>query len=331
MQLIRISTIFALLAGSSAFAGAPLAIAIHGGAGVIERASMPAAKEKAIREDLEQALMAGYQKLKDGSNSLDAVVVSVLMLENSPHFNAGKGAVFNSEGEHELDAAIMDGRRQRAGAVAGVKRIKNPILLAQAIMERSAHVMMAGEGAEQFAAELGLEWVDTRYFDTPDRREQWEKAKRDELRGGASSFSPTRYFGTVGAVALDRNGAIAAATSTGGMTNKRYGRIGDSPIIGAGTYADAHCAVSATGHGEFFIRSVVAYDVCARARYLRVSVSRAATDVVRKELKALGGEGGVIALDARGKVSMPFNTPGMYRASIDASGRITIAIYADEN
>jgi L-asparaginase / beta-aspartyl-peptidase len=304
-----------------------VAIAIHGGAGVIDRAKLTAEREAIIRADLERAVRAGYAKLTSGASSLDAVSAAVIILEDSPYFNAGKGAVFTAERTHELDAAIMDGARRRAGAIAGVKRIKNPILLARAVMEQSNHVLLSGAGAESFAKTVGIKWVSTSYFDTPERLEALKQAQRLERLQPQAKVSNQTYFGTVGAVALDLEGRLAAATSTGGMTNKRYGRIGDAPLIGAGTFADQRCAVSATGHGEFFIRSVVAYDICARVAYRDDSIETAANAVVMQELKNLGGEGGVISMDAQGNIAMPFNSSGMYRASVDVDGRVSVAIF----
>lgn len=322
-----LSLLFLALGGAAT--AAPIAIAIHGGAGTIERSELDQDKEKAIRADLRVALERGYQVLKDGGSSIEAVATAIVVLEDSPHFNAGRGAVFNADGVNELDAAIMDGTGHRAGAIAGVQRVRNPIQLARAVMEHSPHVLMIGAGAERFASERGVTLVDPSWFYTEERWQQLEKARQLDA-GGGSAAPNLRYFGTVGAVALDRQGRLAAGTSTGGMTNKRFGRVGDSPLIGAGTYADARCAVSATGHGEFFIREVVAHDICARARYGSQTVAQAARAVIGKDLLARGGTGGVIALDAQGRVAQPFNTPGMYRAAIDARGRITIAIYADE-
>ncbi|HEX7118167.1 MAG TPA: isoaspartyl peptidase/L-asparaginase, partial [Longimicrobiales bacterium] len=265
-----------------------IAIAIHGGAGTIRRGDMTPEAEKAYRAKLEEALRAGYAVLEDGGTSLDAVVAAITVMEDSPLFNAGKGAVFTNAGTNELDAAIMDGATLRAGAVAGVKTVKNPILLARAVMERSPHVMLAGAGAEAFAAEQGLELVDPEYFFTQHRWDALQRIKAEEAgkpvsepQGPQAFFPDDRKFGTVGAVALDRHGNLAAGTSTGGMTNKRWGRIGDSPIIGAGTYANnASCAVSATGHGEYFIRNVVAHDICARVEYGGQTLEEAANYVV---------------------------------------------------
>jgi L-asparaginase / beta-aspartyl-peptidase len=307
-----------------------IAIAIHGGAGVIERASLTPAKEAAIRADLERAVRAGYARLSAGASSLDGVSAALVVLEDSPYFNAGKGAVYTANGTHELDAAIMDGARRRAGAVAGLRRVKNPILLARAVMERSNHVMLSGAGAEEFARTVNITLVAPNYFDTPERLAQLKHAQQlEKVKGLVSNaqLPPKAYFGTVGAVALDQNGNLAAATSTGGMTNKRFGRIGDTPIIGAGTYADRRCAVSATGHGEFFMRSVVAYDICARVAYRGSTVKQAADVVILDELKALGGEGGVIAMDESGAIATPFNSAGMYRASIDTDGHVRVEIF----
>jgi beta-aspartyl-peptidase (threonine type) len=319
----------ALSLAGPAQAAAPIAIAIHGGAGTIERSKLDEATEKAIRADLAAALDAGHAILAEGGTAQAAVIAAVTRLEDSPHFNAGKGAVFTSDGRNELDASIMLGSGQRAGAVAGLTRVKNPILLAEAVMQRSPHVMMIGAGAEAFAKEIGIEFVEPGYFRTEGRWQQYLdwKAKQGQPRAQAPK---DRYFGTVGAVALDRKGDLAAATSTGGMTGKRYGRVGDAPIIGAGTWADEGCAVSATGWGEFFIRLAVAHDICARVRYGKAGIGEASEEVVMRQVPALGGDGGVIALDAKGRVSLPFNTKGMYRGAIDGQGRRTIAIYGDE-
>jgi beta-aspartyl-peptidase (threonine type) len=305
----------------------PIAIAIHGGAGTIERSKLGEEQEAAVRKDLEAALDAGYAVLEDGGESLDAVVAVVTRLEDSPHFNAGKGAVFTADGSNELDASIMDGATQRAGAVAGLTRIRNPVLLARAVMEKSVHVMMVGAGAEKFAREVGIEFVEPGYFHTEGRWQQYQEAKAAAQKQAAVPRS--NYFGTVGAVALDRDGHLAAATSTGGMVMKRYGRVGDAPVIGAGTWADDACAVSATGWGEYFIRLNVAHDICARMRYGGDSLAKAADEVIMNRVPALGGDGGVIALDAKGNVRLPFNTSGMYRGYIDASGKREVAIYRE--
>jgi len=304
-----------------------ISIAIHGGAGVIDRAAMSPEAERAYRADLERALDEGYAALERGGASLDAVVAAVTVLEDSPLFNAGKGAVFNYEGINELDASIMDGARAKAGAVAGLRHVKNPIELARLVMERSPHVMLTGKGAEEFALEQGVPLVAAGYFYTERRWQQLEDARR------AGHAAPSRkedmgFFSTVGAVARDRGGNLAAATSTGGMTNKRWGRVGDSPIIGAGTYAEnASCAVSATGSGEYFMRSVVAHEICARVRLAGVTASQAAHDVVHDMLRGIGGDGGVIVVDGQGAISMEFNTEGMFRGARDSGGRREVAIY----
>ena len=303
-----------------------ISIAIHGGAGVITRASMSAEAERAYRADLERALDAGYAVLEKGGSSLDATIAAVRILEDSPYFNAGHGSVFSHAGINELDAAIMDGATQKAGAVAGVKHIRNPIELARMVMDRTPHVLLSGEGAEEFALEQGVTLVPGSYFYTERRWKQLEEAQKSERM--ASNEEDIGYFGTVGAVARDKDGNLAAATSTGGMTNKRWGRIGDSPIIGAGTYADnATCAVSATGSGEFFIRAVVAHEICARVRLSGVSAAAAARDVIHGRLKDIGGDGGVIVVDSNGVLSLEFNTEGMFRAARDSRGRREIAIY----
>ncbi len=301
-------------------------IVIHGGAGTIRKEQMTPDREKQYREKLTEALMAGYNIVKQGGTSLDAVIASVRIMEDSPLFNAGKGAVFTNEGTNELDAAIMDGASLKAGAVAVLKRIKNPIDLARLVMEKSPHVMMIGEGAEAFAKQQGVEFVDPSYFRTEERWQQLQRAKERDQRQGAL---PDKR-GTVGAVALDRNGNLAAATSSGGMTNKKFGRVGDVPIIGAGTYANNNtCGVSATGAGEYFIRSVVAHDISAMMEYKGLPLKQAAELVIEKVGK-LGGDGGVIALDRNGNIAMPFNTSGMYRAYIDEKGNAVVLIYKDE-
>lgn len=303
-----------------------ISIAIHGGAGVINRASMTAENERAYRADLERALDAGYGVLEQGGASLDAVVAAVRILEDSPYFNAGKGAVFSHAGVNELDAAIMDGATQKAGAVAGVTHVRNPIDLARMVMERTPHVLLAGEGAEEFALEQGMELVPGSYFYTERRWKQLEEAQKAERT--ADVHDDIGYFGTVGAVARDEDGNLAAATSTGGMTNKRWGRVGDSPIIGAGTYADnATCAVSATGSGEYFIRAVVAHEICARVRLSGVTAAKAAHDVIHGKLKEIGGDGGVIVVDKDGALALEFNTEGMFRGARDSKGRREVAIY----
>jgi beta-aspartyl-peptidase (threonine type) len=319
----------AALAAAGAASAGEVAIAVHGGAGAMPRAELTQAHEAEIRAALRQALEAGHAILTRGGSSLDAVTAAVVILEDSPHFNAGKGAVFNAEGRNELDAAVMDGHSARAGAVAALHRVRNPIRLARAVMEQSPHVMLIGDGAEAFARSVDVELVDPEYFWTERRWNELERARAKEQGQPQAALAPSAYFGTVGAVALDRRGHLAAATSTGGRTNKRWGRVGDSPIIGAGTYAGDDCAVSATGWGEFFIRAVVAYDICARMRYGRQRLARAAREVVMDVVPGLGGDGGVIALDGAGHVAMPFNTEGMYRGAIGRDGKLRIAIYRD--
>ncbi|MCW5573222.1 MAG: isoaspartyl peptidase/L-asparaginase [Steroidobacteraceae bacterium] len=300
------------------------AIAIHGGAGTLPRAAMTPERDQAYRAGLAAALDAGYAVLDGGGTSLDAVTTAVRILEDDPLFNAGRGAVLTAGGIAELDASIMDGRTLAAGAVAGLRHVRNPIELARAVMEHSSHVMLIGGGAEEFALERGMAPVPNEYFHTETRRLQLQRA----LPGGGGPVNELSALGTVGAVALDQDGNLAAATSTGGMTAKRYGRVGDSPIIGAGTYADnAGCAVSATGHGEFFIRTVVAHDICARVAYAGATLAEAADAVVMGRLRQMGGEGGIIAVDARGNVVMPFNSEGMFRGARSADGRREIAIY----
>lgn len=302
------------------------AIAIHGGAGTLPRAQMTAEREAAYRDGLASALGQASALLASGGASLDAVALAVRILEDNPLFNAGRGAVFTHEGTVELDASIMDGATLRAGAIAGVRHVRNPIDLARAVMDKSPHVMLIGEGAEEFALTQGMALVPNDYFYTPARRAQLERV----LQGRLQPENELSALGTVGAVALDSQGNLAAATSTGGMTNKRYGRVGDSPIIGAGTYADnAGCAVSATGHGEYFIRAVVAYDICARKRYTRESLAAAAHQVIMQRLPAMGGEGGIIAVDRDGNVVMEFNSEGMFRAAQRAGSAAEIAIYRD--
>jgi beta-aspartyl-peptidase (threonine type) len=310
----------------------PIAIAIHGGSGTIDKGEFSAEREQEIRATLERAVRAGHELLAAGGSSMDAVTRAVTLLEDSPHFNAGRGAVFNAEGKNELDASIMEGAGLNAGAVAAVHNVRNPILLARKVMEESAHVMLMGEGAEMFAREQGIVFEDDAYFHTDYRWRQLQKARAsNQPESTFLSETPDRWFSTVGAVALDSKGNLAAATSTGGMTNKRWGRVGDSPIIGAGTYADNRsCAVSATGHGEYFIRATVARDICARRQYTGASLQEAAEGVVKHQLVDMGGNGGVIAVDPQGNLALVFNTSGMYRASIDAGGKLYVAIFGDE-
>jgi L-asparaginase / beta-aspartyl-peptidase len=300
-------------------------LAIHGGAGTLPRAEMSGEMERKYRSGLAAALDAGYAVLQRGGTSLDAVTRTVTVLEDNPLFNAGLGAVFTLEGRNELDAAIMDGRSLKAGAVCGVTHIRNPIELARTVMEHSEYVMLSGAGAEEFALTRGIALVPRSYFYTPERWRQLERIRSGDAGLSALTIS---HVGTVGAVALDGAGRLAAATSTGGMTGKRYNRIGDSPIIGAGTYADDRsCAVSATGHGEVFIRAAVAHDICSRMRFGGRTLSTAVREVVLEELPALRGEGGVIAIDRHGEISMEFNSEGMFRASRRAGEEAQIAIY----
>lgn len=316
----------------------PFGFVIHGGAGTIERSRMTPERERAYQEKLNEALLAGFEVLKKGGGALDAVVAAIVLLEDSPLFNAGKGAVFTNAGTNELDTSIMDGRTLKAGAAAGLKRVKNPILLARLVMEQSPHVMMTGEGAELFAKQKGLELVDPKYFHTEERWQQLQGVKEAEKNSPPKKQSKIekdlwpfdeQKFGTVGAVALDRAGNLGAGTSTGGMTNKKFGRVGDSPIIGAGTYCDNEtCGVSCTGDGEYFIRASVAHEVSSRMRHAGESVERAAAGALERVGK-LGGTGGLIALDRRGNFTMPFNTSGMYRGAVGPDGRPRVSIYRD--
>ena len=312
----------------------PIAIVIHGGAGVIEPARMSPEKAASFRAGLGAALDAGYAVLEKGGSSLDAVTAAVRLMEDDPQFNAGRGAVLNHEGFAELDAAIMDGGAGRAGAVAGVRHVKNPVELARLVMEKSPHVLLVGDGAEEFALEQGVVLVPRSYFLTPQREQELEQARHAPQSASAAATpreQPAEQgsMGTVGAVALDRAGNLAAATSTGGLTNKMLGRVGDSPIIGAGTYAsNESCAVSGTGQGEFFIRQVVAYEVCALVRYRHYKLARAVHEVI-EELRRRGGEGGIIAMDPAGEIAMEFNSVGMFRGARDSRGRREVAMYRD--
>lgn len=318
--------------------GEKYVMVIHGGAGTILKSTMTPEKEAAYKAALTKALETGYAAIKRGKTSLDAVEMTIHVLENSPLFNAGKGAVFTHDGKNEMDAAIMDGNTLKAGSVAGVTSVKNPISAARAVMEKSEHVMMAGAGADKFAKQAGLEVVDPSYFFTQDRWDGLQKAiKEDSTKSVLDHGNKKTYklgtqnkdykFGTVGCVALDNKGNLAAGTSTGGMTNKKFGRIGDAPIIGAGTYANnATAAISCTGWGEFYIRSVVAHDISALIEYKGLGVAEAAKLVLDKMAK-LGGDGGLIALDSKGNIATPFNTEGMYRGTITANGKIDVQIY----
>ena len=307
-------------------------LVIHGGAGTIERANMTPEKEREYRAGLERALAAGYDILKRGGSSLDATEAAVRVLEDDPNFNAGKGSVFTSAGTNEMDAAIMDGKTLAAGAVAVLQHVKNPISLARLVMEKSGHVMIDGEGAEAFAKENGIALVEQKYFFTQERWDALQKIKaaqkhRTGRAGKAVLITDQDRHGTVGAVALDKNGNLAAATSTGGTTNKRPGRVGDSPIIGAGTYAnDATCAVSATGDGEYFIRATVGHDISALMEYRGMPLKEAAQAVLDKVAK-LGGTGGLIAIDHQGNIALLFNTSGMYRGYLDPNGQFVVEIY----
>lgn len=313
------------------------AIVIHGGAGTILKKNMSDEQEKAYQEKLQEALDSGYLVLKNGGTAIEAVEKAIVVMEDSPLFNAGKGAVYTNAATNELDASIMDGKTLNAGAVSGVRNVKNPIKLVRLVMEKSEHVMLSGKGAEDFAKQHQIEIVDSTYFYNEHRLKQLNKINDsekiqldhsdDDEQGDVSEFKDSK-FGTVGAVALDKHGNLAAATSTGGMTNKKYGRIGDSPIIGAGTYANnATCAVSCTGHGEFFIRNVVAYDVAALMGYKEKSLIDAANYVVNEKLVKLGGDGGLIAIDNQGNIAMPFNTAGMYRGYKKSNGESEVLIF----
>ncbi len=311
------------------------ALAIHGGAGVIKRGDLTSDQEVAYMSKLEEALHTGFDILKQGGSSVDAVESVIRLLEDSPIFNAGKGAVFTNKGTHELDASIMNGEDLSAGAVTGIQHVKNPITLARLIMEKSPHVMLMSDGAEDFAKEFNLEFVKNDYFDTERRRAQWLNTTNDVSQStdatgstGAVKEIPGVVYGTVGCVALDKNGNLAAGTSTGGMTNKSFGRIGDTPIIGAGTYANNKtCAVSSTGHGEYFIRGTIAYDISALMEYKSLNLEEAADLVINQKLTGMGGTGGVICLDKTGNITMPFNTTGMYRGYLKSNGEKEISIY----
>lgn len=318
-------------------------LVIHGGAGTILKSQMTPEKEKAYQEALNKALETGYAILKDGGSAMDAVEAAVRTMEDNPLFNAGKGAVFTNEGKNELDAAIMDGKTLAAGSVAGVTTIRNPITAARAVMEKSPHVMMTGKGAEKFAQQQGIEIVDPSYFYTEDRWKGLQRAKSEDSTKMQQDHTDTSKkvslrqpenkdykYGTVGAVALDRHGNLAAATSTGGMTNKKFGRVGDAPIIGAGTYANnATVAISGTGWGEYFIRLVMAKSISDMMEFGKVKLKTAADEMIMKRLPALGGDGGLVAVDKNGNIAMPFCTEGMYRGYIKSDGKKEIRIYKD--
>jgi L-asparaginase / beta-aspartyl-peptidase len=326
LQLITLTFLISTLPLAAETTRTPVLV-IHGGAGTILRANLTEELEAEIRRALHEALEAGYAILQAGGSSLDAVEAAVKLMEDSPHFNAGRGSVFTAEGRNELDAAIMDGRTGQAGAVAGLTVIRHPISAARAVMQKSPHVFLIGRGADLFATQQGLEVVAPEWFWTERR---WKALQQTLMQSAAAEEQRTARLGTVGAVALDRHGNLAAATSTGGMTAKRFGRVGDVPVIGAGTYAEnGVVAISATGHGEFFIRNVVAYDIAARMKYGQATLASAADEVINQKLRALKGDGGVIAVDAQGNIAMPFNTAGMYRGSIRAEGEAMVALYGD--
>ncbi|MFC6861368.1 isoaspartyl peptidase/L-asparaginase family protein [Zunongwangia atlantica] len=312
-------------------------IVIHGGAGTILKKNMTDSLEKAYKVKLEEAIRTGHEILANGGTAIEAVQRTINVMEDSPLFNSAKGAVFANDETNQLDASIMDGETLNAGAVAGVSNVKNPINLAYEVMENSEHVLLAGKGAEEFAAQRGLEIVDPSYFYTENRFKSLQRVKEREAEKAGNktaanydSFIKDSKFGTVGCAALDKNGNLAAGTSTGGMTNKKWNRIGDSPIIGAGTYANnATCAVSSTGWGEFFIRGVVAYDISALMEYKGLSLQEAAAEVIQKKVPEMGGDGGIVAIDHDGNVAMEFNTAGMYRATMNKKGELKIGIYGE--
>lgn len=341
MRKVFVFIFFSTIAFFSGAQDKPFTLVIHGGAGTILKANMTPQKEKDYQAGLDRALQAGYAVLKGGGKAVDAVEAAIKVLEDDPHFNAGKGAVFTNEGKNEMDAAIMDGSNVKAGSVAGVTTIRNPITAARAVMDKSEHVMMAGKGAEKFAALNGCTIVNPSYFFTEERWRGLLKAKHDDSLKNLNQAKPTSLlkqpdnhdykYGTVGAVALDSYGNLAAGTSTGGMTNKKYGRVGDAPIIGAGTYADNNtCAISCTGWGEFFIRLVMAKSISDRMELSGASVTDAANEMIMKKLPALGGDGGLIAIDKSGNIAMPFCTEGMYRGYIKSTGEKEIKIYKNE-
>jgi L-asparaginase / beta-aspartyl-peptidase len=315
-----------------------IALAVHGGAGTILRNTMTPGLEKAYKAAMEEALMKGYEILRNGGSSLDAVEIAVRVLEDCPLYNAGKGAVFTADGKNELDASIMYGKDLSAGAIAEVTNIKNPISAARAVMEKSEHILLVGRGAEAFAEMYGLEMVDQNYYYTKERWEALQRVREEDPTkteldhgSGAATLKKAKEekFGTVGAVAVDVSGHLAAATSTGGMTNKKWGRVGDAPLIGAGTYANHLCAISCTGWGEYFIRLCVAKSVADLMEYKECSLKKAANEMILKKLPDLGGDGGLIAVDKDGNISMPFSTEGMYRGYVKSSGKVVTEIYKD--
>jgi beta-aspartyl-peptidase (threonine type) len=324
----------------------PFALALHGGAGTISRTLMSAEAERGYRQALQTAVEVGYAVLRQGGPALDAVEMAVRSLEDCPLFNAGRGAVFTHDGHHEMDAAIMDGRDRAAGAVAGVRTVQNPIRAARLVMEKTDHVLLAHPGNDELAREFGLPTQPAEYFFTEHRYAQLQEALAEgrmrldhseakpkaplEEPAAFVDEDPKKKMGTVGAVARDQHGNLAAATSTGGMTNKRYSRIGDSPIIGSGTFADNRtCAISCTGHGEFFLRAVVAHDISCLMEYRGLSLAEACRIVVHDKLAPIGGEGGLVAVDSFGNVALPFNSDGMYRASISSASELYVGIYKD--
>ena len=330
MAHLRQVLLYCLLSGAAWATAGPTAIAVHGGAGTLTRDSITPEQEHAYLKILNAAVQQGHERLQNGATGSEVVREVIRLMEDSPLFNAGHGAVLTWNGEHELDASIMLGQSLAAGAVAGVTRVKNPIDAAYAVLASSPHVLLSGAGADQFAEQQGLRMVENRYFSTPRRVEALEIFRSHNRENKPQNVD--EKFGTVGVVVLDSAGNLAAGTSTGGMTGKRWGRIGDSPLIGAGTYADNRsCAVSATGHGEFFIRWQVASDICARVRYQGLDLLTAANQVIHDELGSAGGDGGVIAIDPKGNVAMVFNTEGMYRASISSDGKKVVSIFRDKN
>jgi L-asparaginase / beta-aspartyl-peptidase len=305
-----------------------LTIAIHGGAGTIRKRDLTPVVEKAYKDGLQAALNAGYSILEKGGTALDAVKAAVMNLEDNILFNAGRGSVFTNKGHHEMDASIMNGKDLQAGAVTGVQGIRNPVALAYEVMKRTEHIMLSGDGAVEFAAEIGMPLETDEYFYSEFRYKQWEQVRDTDNSALDHNINTEKKFGTVGAVACDKNGDIAAATSTGGMTNKKFGRVGDTPLIGCGTYANNKtCAISATGHGELFMKAVAAYDVSALMEYKNYSLQQAMDEVVNKKLVAIEGEGGMIGVDAKGNAALIFNSKGMYRAMKNSNGRMEIAIY----